>query len=95
MTNIKVTVEYEKPEMSKFEALMAEYKAAKLVADSTETLLVPSKYLLEEDSLIPCWSVKCIINKLQDKLHQLIKDDIEKQNKRSKTIRNTLNGIQN
>ena len=35
MTNIKVTVEYEKPEMSKIDALIEQYVAAEKVADAT------------------------------------------------------------
>ena len=57
-TKIKVIVEYEKPEMSKFEALVAEYKAAKAVADVTEETLMPlikvggkAKYLALCDQL--------------------------------------------
>jgi hypothetical protein len=54
-----------------------------------------AEYLLHADGLIPRWDNKCIISKLQDKLHNLIKDDIAKQNMRSRTLRNTLSGIQN
>lgn len=38
---IKVTVEYEKPEMSKFEALLNQYKIAEEIANATEVELTP------------------------------------------------------
>ena len=41
MTNIKVTVEYEKPTTTKFDALMAEYAAAKKMADETVSYYAP------------------------------------------------------
>ena len=41
MNKIKVTVEYEQPETDRFDALMAEYKAAKAVADEAKETLQP------------------------------------------------------
>ncbi len=41
MNEIKVTVTYEKPTTSKFDALMAEYEAAKKYADETVTYYKP------------------------------------------------------
>lgn len=41
MTNIKVTVAYETPTTSKFDALMAEYEAAKKMADETVAYYKP------------------------------------------------------
>lgn len=41
MSNIKVTVEYEKPNQDRFSALMEQYKAAKAVADETKNELQP------------------------------------------------------
>lgn len=48
MTNIKVTVEYEVPKTSKFDALMAEYAIAKKVADETESYYKPLAEAAEE-----------------------------------------------
>ena len=48
MTNIKVTVEYEKPTTSKFDALMVEYEAAKKYADATEAYYKPLADAAEE-----------------------------------------------
>lgn len=48
MTNIKVTVEYEVPKTSKFDALMAEYAIAKRVADETESYYKPLAEAAEE-----------------------------------------------
>ena len=41
MNEIKVTVAYEKPTTSKFDALMAEYEAAKKYADETVAYYKP------------------------------------------------------
>lgn len=41
MNEIKVTVTYEKPNTSKFDALMAEYKTAKQLADETVSYYKP------------------------------------------------------
>lgn len=41
MTNIKVTVTYDKPSTSKFDALLAEYALAKQIADETESYYKP------------------------------------------------------
>jgi hypothetical protein len=41
MNEIKVTVAYEKPNTSKFDALMAEYEAAKKYADETVAYYKP------------------------------------------------------
>lgn len=41
MTNIKVTVAYDKPSTSKFDALLAEYALAKQIADETESYYRP------------------------------------------------------
>ena len=48
MKNIKVTVEYEVPKTSKFDALLAEYAIAKKVADETESYYKPLADLAEE-----------------------------------------------
>lgn len=48
MTNIKVTVAYEKPTTSKFDALMAEYEAAKKMADETVAYYKPLADAAEE-----------------------------------------------
>lgn len=47
MTNIKVTVEYETPTTSKFDALMAEYNAAKQMADETVEYYKPLAEMAE------------------------------------------------
>lgn len=41
MTNIKVTVEYDEPTTSKFDALLAEYAVAKQIADETVSYYSP------------------------------------------------------
>ena len=51
MTNIKVTVEYEVPKTSKFDALIAEYTAAKQIADETESYYKPLADMAEEAKL--------------------------------------------
>ena len=48
MNNIKVTVTYEKPTTSKFDALMAEYEAAKKYADETVAYYKPLADAAEE-----------------------------------------------
>lgn len=48
MTNIKVTVTYEQPTTTKFDALMAEYVAAKKVADETVAYYKPLADAAEE-----------------------------------------------
>lgn len=48
MSNIKVTVAYEKPTTSKFDALMAEYEAAKKMADETVAYYKPLADAAEE-----------------------------------------------
>ena len=48
MNNIKVTVAYEKPTTSKFDALMAEYEAAKKMADETVAYYKPLADAAEE-----------------------------------------------
>ena len=48
MNEIKVTVTYEKPTTSKFEALMAEYEAAKKYADETVAYYKPLADAAEE-----------------------------------------------
>jgi len=48
MTNIKVTVTYEQPTTTKFDALMAEYAAAKKVADETVAYYKPLADAAEE-----------------------------------------------
>lgn len=48
MTNIKVTVAYEKPTTSKFDALMAEYEAAKKYADETVAYYKPLADVAED-----------------------------------------------
>ena len=45
---IKVTVEYEIPKTSKFDALLAEYAAAKKIADETEAYYKPLAEVAEE-----------------------------------------------
>lgn len=48
MKEIKVTVSYEQPNTSKFDALMAEYEAAKKYADATEAYYKPLADAAEE-----------------------------------------------
>ena len=48
MNEIKVTVTYEKPTTSKFDALMLEYEAAKKMADETVAYYKPLADLAEE-----------------------------------------------
>lgn len=48
MKNIKVTVEYEIPKTSKFDALMNEYMVVKKIADETESYYKPLAELAEE-----------------------------------------------
>lgn len=48
MNEIKVTVTYNKPETSKFDALMAEYEAAKKYADATVAYYKPLADAAEE-----------------------------------------------
>ena len=48
MNEIKVTVAYEKPTTSKFDALMAEYEAAKKYADETVAYYKPLADVAEE-----------------------------------------------
>lgn len=48
MNKIKVTVEYEQPETDRFDALMAEYKAAKAVADEAKETIKPLISAAEE-----------------------------------------------
>jgi hypothetical protein len=48
MNEIKVTVTYEKPTTSKFDALMAEYEAAKRCADETVAYYKPLADVAEE-----------------------------------------------
>jgi hypothetical protein len=48
MNEIKVTVSYEKPTTSKFDALMAEYEAAKKYADETVSYYKPLADAAEE-----------------------------------------------
>jgi hypothetical protein len=48
MTNIKVTVEYEVPKTSKFDALLSEYAVAKKIADETESYYKPLAEAAEE-----------------------------------------------
>jgi hypothetical protein len=48
MNEIKVTVSYEKPTTSKFDALMAEYEAAKKYADETVAYYKPLADMAEE-----------------------------------------------
>lgn len=48
MTSIKVTVEYEVPKTSKFDALMAEYAVAKQIADETELYYKPLAVAAED-----------------------------------------------
>ena len=48
MKNIKVTVEYEVPKTSKFDALLAEYAVAKKIADETEAYYKPLAEVAEE-----------------------------------------------
>lgn len=48
MNEIKVTVTYEKPTTSKFDALMAEYEAAKKYADETVSYYKPLADVAEE-----------------------------------------------
>jgi hypothetical protein len=48
MNNIKVTVTYEKPTTSKFDALIAEYEASKKYADETVSYYTPLAEVAEE-----------------------------------------------
>ena len=48
MTNIKVTVEYDEPTTSKFDALLAEYAVAKKIADETVSYYSPLADVAEE-----------------------------------------------
>lgn len=48
MTNIKVTVEYEAPKTSKFDALLDEYAVAKKIADETVSYYEPLADAAEE-----------------------------------------------
>ncbi len=48
MNEIKVTVSYEKPTTTKFDALMEEYKAAKQIADETVSYYKPLADAAEE-----------------------------------------------
>lgn len=48
MTNIKVTVTYDKPSTSKIDALLAEYALAKQIADETESYYTPLADAAEE-----------------------------------------------
>ena len=52
MNEIKVTVSYEKPTTSKFDALMAEYEAAKKYADETVAYYKPLADVAEEAKVI-------------------------------------------
>lgn len=52
MNEIKVTVAYEKPTTSKFDALMAEYEAAKKYADETVAYYKPLADVAEEAKMI-------------------------------------------
>lgn len=52
MKNIKVTVEYEVPKTSKFDALMAEYEAAKKLADETVSYYKPLADAAEEAKML-------------------------------------------
>lgn len=52
MKEIKVTVSYERPTTNKFDALMAEYEAAKKVADETVTYYKPLADAAEEAKLM-------------------------------------------
>lgn len=48
MTNIKVIVTYDKPNTSKFDAMLAEYALAKQIADETELYYKPLADVAEE-----------------------------------------------
>ena len=52
MNEIKVTVSYEKPTTSKFDALMAEYEAAKKYADETVAYYKPLADVAEEAKVL-------------------------------------------
>ena len=52
MNEIKVTVTYEKPTTSKFDALMAEYEAAKKYADETVSYYKPLADVAEEAKML-------------------------------------------
>ena len=71
MNNIKVTVTYEKPTTSKFDALMAEYEAAKKMADETVTYYKPLADAAEEAKMVAILEQLETIKEYARKLHAL------------------------
>lgn len=77
MNEIKVTVSYEQPTTSKFDALMAEYNAAKKVADETVAYYKPLADAAEEAKMMAILEQLETIKEYADTLGAILSSDVQ------------------